>query len=104
MKMIKQKMFVIACAAGLALSMASAHADVDKRARNMASSCGVCHGTNGHSSGGMPVLAGMDKGQFVTAMKEFKSGARPATVMHRHAKGYNDQEFEMMAGFFAAQK
>jgi sulfide dehydrogenase cytochrome subunit len=104
MKMINQKMLVIACAAGLALPMASAHAEADKRARNMAASCAACHGTNGTSAGGMPVLAGMDKGLFVSAMKDFKSGARPATVMHRHAKGYSDEEFEMMAGYFAAQK
>jgi len=41
---------------------------------------------------------------FVTAMKDFKSGARPATVMHHHAKGYSDKEFEKLAEYFAAQK
>jgi len=104
MKMIKQQMFAIACAIGLALPMVSAHVEVDKHARSLAASCAACHGTNGHSVGGTPMLAGLDKGLFVSAMKDFKSGARPATVMHQHAKGYTDQEFEMLADFFAAQK
>lgn len=104
MKMIKQQILAIACAGGLILPMAGAHAGVDKQARNLAASCAACHGTNGHSVGGTPVLAGLDKQLFVTAMKDFKSGARPATVMHQHAKGYSDKEFEMLAEFFAAQK
>lgn len=81
-----------------------AHAEVDKRARGLAASCAACHGTDGNSEGGMPVLAGLDKALFVTQMKDFKSGARPATVMHQHAKGYTDEEFELLAEFFAAQK
>jgi cytochrome c553 len=37
-------------------------------------------------------------------MNEFKNGKRPATVMHQLAKGYTDQQIELMAGYFAAQK
>lgn len=81
-----------------------AHAEVDKHARGLAASCSACHGTDGNSDGGMPALAGLDKALFVTQMKDFKSGARPATVMHQHAKGYTDQEFELLAEFFASQK
>lgn len=101
--MIKQKMLVMTCVAGLALTMASAHAEVDKRARSLSASCAACHGTNGKSAGGMPVLAGLDKAYFVTQMKDFKSGTRPATVMHHHASGYTDEEYERMAEYFSAQ-
>lgn len=104
MKMVKQQILAIACAVGLVLPMAGAHAEADKQARNLAASCAACHGTNGHSVGGAPVLAGLDKQLLVVAMKGFKSGARSATVMHQHAKGYSDREFEMLAEFFAAQK
>jgi len=86
------------------LFCAAAQADVDKHARNLAASCSACHGTGGNSEGGMPVLAGLDKVLFVNQMKDFKSGARPATVMHQHAKGYTDEEFELLADFFSAQK
>jgi cytochrome c553 len=37
-------------------------------------------------------------------MKAFKSGARPATVMHQLAKGYSDAQIEQIAAYFAAQK
>lgn len=82
----------------------AAHAEVDKHARNIAASCSACHGTDGNSEGGMPVLAGLDKALFIIQMKDFKSGARPATVMHQHAKGYTDEEFALLAEYFAAQK
>jgi cytochrome subunit of sulfide dehydrogenase len=71
--------------------------------RNWAATCTGCHGTNGHSEGGMPLLAGLDKAYIVNAMKEFKAGTRPATVMHQHAKGYSDEQIERIAEFFAAQ-
>ena len=94
---------IICCAALLAFGV-SAHADVDKHARNISASCAACHGTDGNSVGGTPVLAGLDKTYFIKQMQEFKSGVRPATVMHQHAKGYTDEEFALMADFFAAQK
>ena len=103
MKMIKHQALIIAGAIGL-LVAAPANAEISKRARNLASHCAACHGTSGHSVGGTPVIAGLDKALFVSQMKDFKSGARPSTVMYNHAKGYTDQEFELMAEFFAAQK
>lgn len=79
-------------------------AEVDKRARSLASTCAACHGTDGKSVGGTAVLAGMDKTEFVNQMKSFKSGQRKVTVMHQHAKGYTDAEIEKMAEYFSAQK
>ena len=71
--------------------------------RNWAATCTGCHGTNGYSEGGMPLLAGLDKAYIVNAMKEFMAGTRPATVMHQHAKGYSEAQIERIAEFFAAQ-
>jgi len=71
--------------------------------RNWAATCTGCHGTNGHSEGGMPLLAGLDKAFIVNAMKDFQAGKRQATVMHQHAKGYSDDQIERIAEFFAAQ-
>lgn len=87
---------------GLAVSL-PLHAETDKHARGLAASCAACHGTNGNSVGGTAVLAGMDRALFVKQMKDFKSGARPATVMHQHARGYTDEEVEKLADFFASQ-
>jgi len=50
------------------------------------------------------MLASLDKAYFVAQMKDFKSGARPATVMHQLSKGFTEEEFELMGSFFAAQK
>lgn len=72
--------------------------------RNWAATCTGCHGTDGHSEGGMPGLAGLQKAYIVNAMREFKAGTRQATVMHQHAKGYTDEQIERIAEFFAAQK
>jgi len=104
MKMIRFQTLAIVCALGLSLFPVAVHAAVDAHSRNLTASCAACHGTSGYSVGGTPVLAGMDKALFVSQMKDFKSGARPSTVMHHHAKGYSDEEFEQMGEFFAAQK
>ncbi|WP_137718759.1 c-type cytochrome [Methylobacillus flagellatus] len=69
----------------------------------LASSCAACHGTNGNSAGGTPVLAGLDASHFRKQMQDFKSGARPSTVMQRHAKGLTDAEIDGLALFFSQQ-
>jgi sulfide dehydrogenase cytochrome subunit len=52
----------------------------------------------------MPAIAGQRKEALLTAMRDFKSGERPSTVMGRLAKGYTDADFEAMADFFFKQK
>lgn len=89
--------------AGLIASPLTALAS-DAHTRALASTCLSCHGPGGKSQSAMPSLAGIDKTYFVTQMKAFKSGQRPASVMHRHAQGYTDQEFEKMGEYFAAMK
>jgi sulfide dehydrogenase cytochrome subunit len=71
----------------------------------LSNACAGCHGTNGASAGlSMPSLAGQNKIAMVEAMKAFKSGERPSTVMGRLAKAYNDAEIEAMGEYFSAQK
>jgi len=84
-------------------SISTLAADKNIEGRNWAATCTGCHGTNGHSEGGMPLLAGLDKAYIVNAMKEFKAGTKPATGMHQHAKGYSDEQIDRIAEFFAAQ-
>jgi len=80
------------------------HADEHKNVELLASSCAACHGTNGHSVGGTPSLAGLDKLHFITQMDQFINGTRDATVMKHHASGYSADEIELLAEFFAKQK
>lgn len=72
--------------------------------RNLAAACGACHGTNGRSVGGMPELAGKDKALIVSQLREFRDGKRPATIMHQIAKGYTEQQYELLASYFSSQK
>ncbi|MEO7761477.1 MAG: c-type cytochrome [Casimicrobiaceae bacterium] len=72
--------------------------------RLLASNCANCHGTDGRSQGGMPALSGQTKARLVEAMQEFKSGKRPATIMHQLSKGYTDAEINALAGYFSALK
>lgn len=73
----------------------------DDHTRTLAASCAACHGTNGNSVGGTPVLAGLDRAYFVTQMQAFRVGERTSTVMHHHAKGLTEEEIGMLAGYFS---
>lgn len=86
-------------AAGVAVE---AQAQSPAYARNLASACFTCHGTDGRSVGNVPPsLAGRDRGELLQMLQDFKTGKRPATLMHQQAKGYTDQQLETIAGYFA---
>jgi cytochrome c553 len=85
------------------VSPASAQGTVSTLARNLAAACATCHGTNGVSREGMPALAGREKGFLARQMQDFKSGKRPATVMHQIARGYSDEQIEVLAAYFATR-
>lgn len=85
------------------LACAMQYALADPHVRVLAASCAACHGPDGNSIGGTPVLAGLDRSHFVAQMQAFRSGERAATVMHRHAKGLTEAEIGQLADFFAAQ-
>jgi sulfide dehydrogenase cytochrome subunit len=71
----------------------------------IAASCTGCHGTNGATQGNtLPPLAGQQKEALLAAMKAFKAGSRPATIMSQIAKGYTDEQLEALASYFAAQR
>lgn len=71
--------------------------------RVLAAGCAGCHGTEGRSAGAIPALAGVERARLLTALREFRDGQRAATVMHQHARGYTDAEFERLADYFSAR-
>lgn len=101
---MRRKWSELALAVG-ALAVSAAAYAVPPNAAMLSNACGGCHGTHGASAGpSMPSLAGQSKVFFIDAMKKFKSGERPSTVMGRLSKGYTDEQIVAMADFFAKQK
>lgn len=72
--------------------------------RSWAAACANCHGTHGVAEKGMESLAGQNKDELLKKMLDFKSGRKPATLMHQIAKGYTDEQLGQLAGYFATLK
>lgn len=74
-----------------------------KGVQGMAANCAACHGTGGRAVAGsaVPTLAGRPAEEIIGLMSQFKSGGRPATVMHQIAKGYSEAEIAAMAEHFS---
>ncbi len=72
--------------------------------RSWAAACANCHGTNGVAQSGNESLAGGNKDELLKKMLDFKTGKKPATIMHQLSKGYSDEQLGALAGYFAAQK
>lgn len=70
----------------------------------LSNSCAACHGTDGASPGSIPSIKGKSVDFITSALKEFRAGTRSSTVMGRHAKGYSDEEIQLIAEHFASQK
>lgn len=99
-----KRIAIAVIAAGAVLAGPAGAADDPRVARNLAASCATCHGTDGKSVGVMTVLAGYAPEQMIQAFKDFKSGARPATLMHQFARGYDEAQVRALAAYFAALK
>lgn len=91
-------------AGGLAVS-SSLWAAGPTSAAMLSNTCNGCHGTNGASAGpSMPIIGGQTPGYIEDAMKKFKSGERPSSIMGRLAKAYSDEDFKAMDKFFSEKK
>ena len=74
--------------------------------RNLAATCANCHGTNGRAvpGAGLDALNGIEKAKALQKLADFRSGAKPASIMHQIVKGYTDEQIDLIATYFAAQK
>jgi cytochrome subunit of sulfide dehydrogenase len=69
-----------------------------------AASCSGCHPATRWVDTAVPRLTDRNPADIVAAMEAFKSGARPATVMDRIAKGFSDEEIKAIAAWYGALK
>lgn len=101
--MLKPNVTSLLLLAGLYLS-SPLQAAPPTTASMLANACAACHGLNGSSQGpATPSIAGISTAYFIDSMIAFQEGERPATVMDRIAKGYSEEQIELMAEFFAQQ-
>ena len=77
----------------------------------LAGTCAACHGTagatagrNGGGSAPIPSLAGQSREALSSSLRAFKAGTRQSTIMTQIAKGYTDEQIELLSAYFAAQK
>jgi cytochrome subunit of sulfide dehydrogenase len=82
---------------------ARAQAPDPLQVRGWAAACSNCHGTNGRAEPGNESLAGGDKDQMLKKLLDFKTGRKPATIMHQLSKGYSDEQLAAIVAHFAAQ-
>lgn len=78
---------------GLAATQVPAAGDMP----SVADSCLACHSNSADKPGGIASLQGLNEVDIVAAMREFRSGAREATIMGRLAKGFTDTEISAVA-------
>ncbi|GAB6842836.1 cytochrome c553 [Methylorubrum rhodinum] len=83
-----------------ALASASGARAAEMRAPPGASSCTGCHA----QGAAMGALKGRPEAEIVAALAAFRSGERPATLMNRVAKGFDEAESRAIAAWFAAQE
>ena len=71
--------------------------------RTLAANCAQCHGTDGHPVAGspLPALAGRPRDELVAQLKAFKAGTRPSTIMQQLARGYSDEQIDLVADYFS---
>jgi len=68
----------------------------------LANTCTGCHGTNGASVGSpVPTISGVNPEVWTEVMLSYKNDERPSSIMTRLAKGYTNDEIEIMAEYFA---
>jgi cytochrome c553 len=69
-----------------------------------AASCSGCHARHEAASSEIPGIYGRDPAEVLAALKSFRDGSKPATVMNRLTKGFSDDELQAIAAWLATQK
>jgi len=93
-----KKVYLAAACVGAAWSaLATPAAAQNANPQLLTVSCSGCHGPAGHSPGAIPSIYGRTSASIAEALRDFRDGKRPSTVMVRFAKGYTDAEIDTVA-------
>ena len=73
--------------------------------KEKAETCIACHGEDGNSVVGLwPSLAGQNINYLKKQLRLIQSGERPIPVMNGQLDGYDNQDLEDMAAYYASKK
>lgn len=96
---------VATCLASAAYAQAPAkRTPAEFQAQLWAVSCMACHGPQGRAAGAGLTIGGRPTEELYKLLLDYKNGRKAGTVMHQHAKGYNDDELQRISAFFASLK
>lgn len=70
----------------------------------LASGCSGCHASSDTLTTAIPRIRGLPEPVIAEALRAFRAGQRPGTVMDRIAKGFTDEEIAQLAAYFSRQK
>lgn len=101
MKNLIRPVIVLSLVAAAQIAGAS---ETNRATPYFASNCYNCHGTEGRVQSAIPAIAGRDREYLAEALKAYKAGTKPATIMHQLAKGYTNEELAILADYFSRQK
>lgn len=75
------------------------------RVRALAATCAQCHGTEGNAVEGEALvrLTVLPEDYILSQLMAFRSGQRPATIMHQITKGYSQEQLETLARYFGTR-
>ncbi len=82
----------------LALALLVAAPAYAQEAPPGASTCLGCHAPT-RSDAAIPSLRGRDAAEVAAAMRAFREGTRPATLMDRLARGFTEEETQAIAAW-----
>ncbi len=91
---------IVLSALAVPLAWPTASGAQSTEARDLASNCFQCHGTDGRAEKGMPKIAGKDAKGMVEKMQEFRRSTEFKKVMTRHARGYTDAQLWLIGEYF----
>jgi len=66
--------------------------------------CAACHGENGIATApGIPNLAAQNREYLVAALRQYRSGERPAQAMRAVSGSLSNTDIDALAAWYAAQ-
>lgn len=88
-----------------ALCLSSGALAAPPTAKMLVDTCAGCHGTKGNSVGpATPIISAMDPYVFFDMMEAYANDEIYSTIMGRIARGYTEEEIELMAEYLHEQE